>query len=138
MQVHQEKVEYLRHIFAEKAIKVNKKKVLAVKNKLVPKTKQEIMSFLGMVTYQIKLIPEISRKTAPLRDSLEKDIEWQWMLKNEEAMKDLKDTLTKECDSSKDGLKAVLQKEKQPVAYATRTLFATEHRYAQIKKVHWQ
>ena len=39
-----------------------------------------------------------------------------------------------QCDSSKDGLGAVLMQEGHPLYYASRSLTATEQRYAQIEK----
>lgn len=140
---------YLGHVLTAEGLKVDDRKVSAIKNMPTPKTKQELQRFLGMVTYLMKFIPDLSTKTAPLRQLLEKDCVWQWTSQQDQAVQVLKDTLsscptlrmfdvkkpvTIECDSSKDGLGAVLLQEEQPVAYASRSLTAAEERYAQIEK----
>ncbi|KAK3772350.1 hypothetical protein RRG08_031374 [Elysia crispata] len=145
-----EEIDYLGHVFTENSIKVDQKKISAIKNMLIPNSKQELMRFLGMVTYLMKFIPDMSSKTAPLREFLENDTGWQWMPKHEEVVQDLKKSadfmshitlffkvtkpVTIQCDASKDGLGAVLLQGNQPVTCASRSLSAAEQRYAQIKK----
>ena len=89
-----EEIDYLGHVFTENSIKVDQKKISAIKNMLIPNSKQELMRFLGMVTYLMKFIPDMSSKTAPLREFLENNTGWQWMPKHEEVVQDLKKALT--------------------------------------------
>ena len=44
----------------------------------VPKDKQAVLRFLGMVNYLAKFIKDMSEITAPLRLLLRSDIEWVW------------------------------------------------------------
>ena len=100
-----------------------------------------------------KWIPELSQKSAPLRELLDEKNEWSWLEKHDAAFDELKTYLTKEptlvfydpgkpiklsSDASKDGLGAVilqLHEDKwKPVAYASRALTSAETRYAQIEK----
>jgi len=47
---------------------------------------------------------------------------------------DINDEVTIQCDASERGLGATLLQNRQPVAFASRTLSAVEQRYAQIEK----
>ncbi|KAK3791835.1 hypothetical protein RRG08_026738 [Elysia crispata] len=61
-----EEIDYLGQVFTENGIKVDQKKISAIINMSIPKSKQELMRFLGKMTYLMKFIPEMSSKTAPL------------------------------------------------------------------------
>ena len=118
-----------------------------------PKSKKDIQRFLGMVTYNAKWIPDLSKKTEPLRQLLDKNVEWQWNHEQEKSWQLLRAILTTEpvlqyfdperpikisSDASKDGLGAVILQlhgnEWKPVAYASRSMTDAEKRYAQIEK----
>ena len=72
-----EEIDYSGHVFTKNGTKVDQKKISAIINMPIPKSKQELMRFLGMVTYLMKFIPDMPSKTAPLRELLEKNTEWQ-------------------------------------------------------------
>lgn len=142
-------VTYLGHIFTQDGVQVDPRKVSAIQNMPTPQNRKDLLRFLGMVTYLNKFIPDMSAKTAPLRQLLEKDAEWQWTANHDKAFESLKESLmssptlrffdvkkgaTIECDASKDGLGAVLLQDGQPVAYASRSMSSAEQRYAQIEK----
>ena len=57
-----EEIDYLGHIFTKNGIKVDQRKISAIKNMPIPKSNQELMRFLGMVTYLMKFIPDMSAK----------------------------------------------------------------------------
>jgi hypothetical protein len=46
--------------------------------------------FLGIVTYVAKFIPNMAHITAPLRQFLEKNVEWFWDQEQEKAFTTLK------------------------------------------------
>ena len=72
-----------------------------------------------MVAYNAKWIPDLSKKTEPLRQLLDKNVEWQWYHEQEKSWQLLRAILTTEpvlqyfdperpikisSDASKDGL----------------------------------
>ena len=87
--------------------------------------------------------------SAPLRQLLEKNIEWHWDKEQEESFNALKSmalctpvlgyydhekSITLSVDASSKGLGAVILQEGKPIAYASRALTPTQERYAQIEK----
>ena len=102
-----------------------------------PRNKEELQRFLDMVTYVAKFIPNFSQVSTPLRQLLKKDIEWHWTESKEKSFNSLKTLATQSpvlryfdvhkpvkisVDASSESLGAVLLKDNQPVAYASRAL----------------
>lgn len=127
--------------------------IRAVRDAPKPSTPEELQLFLGKATYYNAFIPDLSTRDRPLRDMLLKD-PFKWTLEGTQAYLDIKETLTSPkvlmlydpslplllaVDASKTGLGAVLSHrlnngQERPIAYASRTLSATEQRYPQIDK----
>ena len=134
-------------------IKPDPTKVSAINNMRKPECKQDVQRFLGMVTYLAKWIPELSDKSAPLRQLLDEKIMWQWSHEQEQSFQILKQVITSHpvlqyydpkkgikisSDASQDGLGAVILQQHDgkllPVAFASRAMTDAEIRYAQIEK----
>ena len=105
--------------------------------------------FFGFVNYLVKFLPHLSNVSEPLRRLTDKDAIWCWQPQHDKAVKTIKklvtdnpvlryydttEEVTIQCDASEIGLGAVLLQKGQPVAFASRTLTATERRYAVIEK----
>lgn len=108
-----------------------------------------VQRFLGMITYLSRYLPSLSTVAEPIRRLTWKDETWTWSRQQQDAFERLKKMISTapvlryfdatkntviQCDSSSVGLGAVLLQEGQPVVYASKTLSATERRYAQIEK----
>ena len=124
-------------------------KVQAIIGMPAPTDKDGIRRFFGVVQYVSKFIPRLSEIDAPLRALLKEDNDFKWEYEQEASFQQLKKLcsippvlayydvnkpIEIECDSSKDGLGAVLLQEGHVFAYASRSLTETEKRYAQIEK----
>nr|XP_029732663.1 uncharacterized protein LOC115268706 [Aedes albopictus] len=114
-----------------------------------PKTKSDVLRLLGLLKYLGKFIPNLSKRTAALRELSRNDVEWAWTDVHERELEDLRSSLTAtpvlaifdpnkpvtvQTDSSKDGLGSVLMQDGQAIAYASRTLSNSEKKWAQIEK----
>lgn len=69
-------------------------KVEAVKQFREPSNVEEVRSFLGLVNYVGKFIPNLATVDEPLRRLTQKDFTFQWTEEQQKAFDDLKNWLT--------------------------------------------
>lgn len=144
-----QEVTYLGHLISTQGLQADPRKVEAIVKMPVPKNKEDVRRFLGMVTYLSKFCPGLSELTLPLRTLIRHDVAWQWDAQHDACVKAVKETVQKQpvlrhfdqseevtlsVDSSQEGLGAVILQNGQPVEYASCTLTQTQQRYAQIEK----
>ena len=55
-----------------------------------PQNLKELRTFLGFMQYLAKFMPNMANVSAPLRQLLEKNIEWHWDKEQEESFNALK------------------------------------------------
>ena len=113
--------------------------------------KQQLASFIGMVTYMGNFIPHLSHHTEPLRAILKQDAIFAWDEMANASFRKIKDLIAKsatkplhyydqrkpvtvQADASQRGLGVCLLQEGQPIAYASKSLTDTETRYANIER----
>ena len=143
-----QKVEYLGHIISSEGLRVDPQKVQAVMEWPVPKNKQHVQSFLGLINYYRKFIKGCSLIGKPLSE-LAKNVPFHWGDTQEKAFLLLKEALCSApvlktfdpklpifvtTDASQYAIGAVLEQEdskkRKPVAFASRTLNDAEQNYA--------
>ena len=150
----QESVTFFALKVSAKGVQATEDKVQAVKDAPVPKNVHELRSWLGLLNFNAKFIPNVSTILHPLNELLGRK-EWRWTRACDEAFQRAKDALTSDnilvhydprqplylaVDASPYGLgAAILQevngdKQLHPVAYASRTLNKSEQNYGQIDK----
>ena len=149
-----ESVEYLGHKITANGIQPTESKVEAVVNAPRPTNKTELKSFLGMLQYYGKFIPQLSTLLYPLNRLLRKEVKWEWSKECENVFKMAKQRLTKAPvlthydpslpirlagDASAYGIGAVISHvfndgSEHPIAYASRTLTRAQKNYAQIER----
>ena len=147
-------VEYLGHRISAKGLHPTNEKLEAVTTCPTPNDVTQLKSFLGLLTYYGKFLPNLSTLLAPLYDLLQKHCQWSWGEKQESAFRESKAILTSSswlahydpkkelllsCDASPYGVGAVLSHRmedgsEQPVAFASRSLTTAERNYAQLDK----
>ena len=149
----QTELSYLGEVITSDGVKPDPNKVQAIRDMPTPTNVTELQRVLGLVTFLGRYIPNLSARTAPLRQLLEKDIDWQWQSEQESAWTGIKEILSEHpvlqyydeskalkvsSDASKDGIGAVLLQETNgewmPVAYASRSMTKAEKNYATIEK----
>ena len=146
-------LEFLGHVISPEGVKPTKNRVTSILEAPTSTNKQELQSFLVMLTYNAKFLPNISHTLHPLNQLVWKHTPWEWKAKQQktfEAAKcllsqdaalahyDVNRTLKINCDASVYGLGACLvhvidDSSEKPVAYALRTLTKSETAYAQIE-----
>lgn len=74
------KLTFLGHILSSEGIEADPEKVETIMGFRDPKNKEELRSFLGLVTYVGKFIPDLANHTDPLRRLLKTDVKFNWTL----------------------------------------------------------
>ena len=149
-QFFQTELEFLGHIVSCAGVRPTDSRIKAIQKAPPPTNKQQLQSFLGLMTYNAKFLPNLAQTLHPMYQLLRKNTKWCWKLKHEKSFMAAKQLLCQDCalthydvnkplklycDASATGLGACLahvmpDKSERPVAYASRTLTT----YAQIER----
>ena len=147
-------VEYLGHKINSKGLQPSEHKVAATTEAPAPRDVSELKSFLGMVNYYGKFLPNIATLLAPLYRLLRKETAWQWGKEQRHAFEEVKKLLKSPnllihfdgdkplvlaCDASPYGVGAVLSHHledgtEKPIAFVSRTLAPVEKNYSHLDK----
>jgi len=150
----QDSIIYLGHRIDKDGLHPTEDKVHAVKKAPAPKDVSELRSFLGLVNYYQKFLPDLASTLHPLHRLLNKGVAYEWSEQCETAFAKVKNMLSTDrvlvaydtnlpltlaCDASAYGLGAVLSHvspngEERPIAFASRTLTDSEKNYAQVER----
>ena len=150
----QSSVEYLGHCINASGVHTTNGKVEAILKAPVPQNLQQLRSFLGLLHYYGKFLPNLSSLLHPLNRLLKANARWKWSAECQEAFEQAKSQLVSApvlahydverkiklaADASAYGLGAVISHvyedgSERPIAYASRTLSNSEKNYAQIDK----
>ena len=150
----QEEIEYLGFNIDAEGIHPTSSKLEAITSAPAPENVSELKSYLGLLSYYSKFLPNLCQEVAPLYRLLRKSTPWKWSQVEQSAFSKSKDLLSsgsvlvhydvnKEiflaCDASQYGLGVVLSHKMQdgserPVAFASRTLSKAERNYSQVEK----
>ena len=147
-------VEYLGHCIDADGLHATPEKLEAVVKAPEPTNAQELRSFIGLLNYYVKFLPNLSTTLHPLNSLLQQGRPWKWSSECKHAFQDAKDTLTSShllvhydpalplkmaADASAYGMGAVISHvmpdgAERPIAYASKTLSPSERNYAQLEK----
>ncbi|XP_055611491.1 uncharacterized protein K02A2.6-like [Uranotaenia lowii] len=146
-------LECLGHKIDADGLHKSDKHIVAIRDAPRPTTPDELQLFLGKATYYNSFIPNLSTRSRPLRDMMQKG-DLKWTPERCAAYEDIKSALVSPqvlmpydpalplilaTDASKYGLGAVLSHRlenglERPIAYASCAMSPTEQRYPQIDK----
>ena len=90
-------VEYLGHRISADGLHPTAEKTTDIADAPPPRDVSQLRSFLGMVNYYAKFLPNLSSTLAPLYRLLEKTTSWSWGKEQEAAFKTTKMHLTSSC-----------------------------------------
>ena len=147
-------ISYLGFKIIDKGLFKTDENIKAIKESKAPANVSEVLSFLGLVTFYSKFVPNLATIAAPIYQLTRKNVPFEWNEACQNAFNTLKTELCSNrflsyyipklrlvvaCDASPVGLGAVLAHklpsgEKRPIAYTSRTLSNSERNYSQIDK----
>ena len=148
-------VEYLGHVIDKEGVHKATSKVDQILDMPIPRDVTSLRSFLGMLNYYRRFIPNLAAAITPLTALLEKSHKsFQWSSEADKAFRKAKQLLqdsgflvhfdpelpvTIATDASPTGIGAVLSHimpngEERPVQFASRSLTKAERGYPQIER----
>ena len=147
-------VEYLGHRIDAEGLHAMPSKLQAIVQAPAPKNVQELRSFLGLLNYYGKFIPNLASLIQPLNNLLQHKRKWKWTTACNNAFQQAKEELsssqvlvhydpalplTLAGDASAYGIGAVISHimpdgTERPIAFASRSLSPSERNYAQLEK----
>ncbi len=149
----QEEIKFLGHIISEKGIQVDAEKIEAIKKFPTPKNPKNIKEFLGLAGYYRRFIQNFADIAKPLTTLLQKDKEFKWNYKEQEAFDHLINSLCSApvlqfpdlnkpfiitTDASGYAIGAILSQGEigydKPIAYISRVLKSSELNYHTYEK----
>ena len=147
-------VQYLGHRIDADGIHATDAKLRAIIDAPQPKNVSELRSFLGLLNYYGRFIPNLSSLIHPLNKLLRHGVKWQWSPAASAAFKAAKEKVVSPnvlvhydpqrpirlaADASAYGVGAVIShtmedSSERPIAFASRTLTPSERNYSQVEK----
>lgn len=145
---------FLGHRIDAEGIHTTDDKLLAIQKAPAPRNVTELRSFLGLINYYGKFIPQAATLLHPLNALLCKNKVWKWSKECQRSFEAAKAALSSSSvlvhydpdqpirlagDASSYGIGAVIAHTlpdgtEHPVAFASRTLTPAERNYSQIEK----
>ena len=141
-------VEYLGHVISADGIRMDPKKIEAISKWQILHNVADVRSFLGLINYYRRFIPNLAKIASPLHFLLRKDSPFVWTPECRSALDSLKSIVTSDpvlrppnfsrsfsihADASGHSLGACLMQEfddgPHPVAYHSRTFSPAERNY---------
>ena len=151
----QKYLKFFGFVFSEQGMHPDPQKLEEIKDMPEPEDVKALQSFLGLMNYFKRFIPQYSTLTYPLRKLLHKNTPWSWTSECRSAFETLRSSLTstscvayydprKETtvytDASPVGIAAVIiqntanKEDHKLISYSSRSLTPTEQRYSQIER----
>ncbi|CAI5482703.1 unnamed protein product [Closterium sp. Yama58-4] len=134
-------VEFLGHVVSASGVRTDPKKIAAVQDWITLTSVKELQSFLGFANYYRRFVQGYASIASPLTDLLRKGVEYVWGPAQQQAFKQMKQSLTYSptlsypdptrpyvvvTDASDQAIGAVLLQDQgrglQPIAYESRKL----------------
>lgn len=147
-------LEFLGHELSVKGVRPTESRIAAIQKFREPENVSELRSFLGLICYVGRFVPDLAARTAPLRELLRAEVPFKWTPTESRAFLEIKEEISKIeylgffnrkdstkliADASPNGLGAVLLQEDSSghtrvIAYASKALSDLEKKYFQTER----
>ena len=147
-------IQFCGHRLDREGIHKTQDKIEAVTRAPSPQNVSQLRSFLGLINYYNRFLPNLSTQWAPLYHLFKKGQKWCWSRHCQQSFEAVKELVSSNqmlvfynpklpiklsCDASPYGLGAVLSHiledgQERPVAFASRSPSRAEENYSQIDK----
>lgn len=147
-------LEFLGHKLSKDGIRPTESKISAIKCFREPQNVAELRSFLGLITYIGRFIPQLADKTDPLRKLLRTGEHYKWTVEHQKSFEEIKTAVCRTnflgyfnpmdlciviADASPVGLGAVLLQEDKSgsiriISFASKALSDVEKKYFHTEK----
>jgi len=141
------------HLISHRGVGPTQARVEATKEAREPQSVSEVRSFLGLVNFSARYIPNLATISELLRRLTKQNVKFRWKEEQKQAFQNLKNILADAptlafydkdaetqviADAGPVGLGAVLVQihdgERRVICYASRSLSEVEQRYSQTEK----
>lgn len=149
-----ESLEFLGHQLSSAGVRPTESRLSVIQKFREPQNVSELRSFLGLICYVGKFIPNLASKTEPLRHLLRSGVQFRWTTTESSVFQSIKSDIFKihhlgffnpkdrtklMTDASPTGLGAVLLQEdsqgrSRVIAYASKALTDLEKKYFQTER----
>lgn len=150
---YREKIQYLGFEISALGVHPTSQKVDAISNAPCPKDVSQLQSFLGLINYYGRFIPNLSSELHVLYELLRKDTKFEWTKERNDVFEkckkllvsstflvhyDPKKPLILSCDASPYGVGAILSHlidgVERPIFFASGSLSPAERNYSQLHR----
>ena len=142
-------IPFFGNVISASGLKPDPRKIEAITNMDPSPCLADLQTFLGMVQFLSRFIPQLASLSACLWDLTKKDSEFQWGPEHQLAVDKTKQAVTSatslnyfdstkpvtiQVDASTCGLGAMLFQDQGPIEYRSKLLTETETRYSNIER----
>ena len=89
----QERIHLFGMVYDAKGVHPDPERVEYIRNTPAPTNKTCLQQFLGIATYMSPFVPQLAELTAPLRDLMKQDVDFQWNASHQEAFAKIQDVI---------------------------------------------
>ena len=86
-------MDYVGHVIDAEGLRTSDSKIAGIVKAPAPRDVSELRSFLGLVNYYGKFLPDVANTLSPLYALLQKKKKWSWGANEEEAFQEVKKLL---------------------------------------------
>ena len=142
-------VSFMGHKISKHGLSIDDEKVKAIREYPEPQNISELRSFLGLINFVSKFVPNCVEILHPLNNLLKKNVPFIWSEAQIKAFNEIKRKISEavllnfydpnkklfmENDASEYGVGSAIFQNGVPIAFASRSLSETQRNWAQIEK----